>query len=238
MNLSLEEKLMYKVMMAIYESGIPMSFKGSMVLKACLLEAGYSEDTRHTVDIDGNWVSETMPTQEQMADSMQKALEQNGLYFNVCVGREFGQGRSAGFELYDRESGERLFSMDIDVNRPVSSTRIYELDGMRFLGVSPSQMIADKISAVSTDKVFRRIKDIVDLYYLSQVFGLDKADILQVLADTGRVLENFSGFLHRTDELKHSYEKFRFAGDVNKPSFEDVYQAVKQYIRDFLPNID
>jgi len=34
MKITAEEKLMYKVMKAIYESGIPISFKGSMVLKA------------------------------------------------------------------------------------------------------------------------------------------------------------------------------------------------------------
>lgn len=43
MNLTVEEKLMYEVMKAIYDSGIPVNFKGSMVLKACLLEAGYTE---------------------------------------------------------------------------------------------------------------------------------------------------------------------------------------------------
>ena len=57
MNISAEEKLMYAVMKAIYDSGIPMNFKGSMVLKACLLEAGYTEETRHTVDFPGMWTS-------------------------------------------------------------------------------------------------------------------------------------------------------------------------------------
>ena len=41
MNVSTEEKLMYDVMKAIYESGIPISFKGSIVLKECLIESGY-----------------------------------------------------------------------------------------------------------------------------------------------------------------------------------------------------
>ncbi len=54
MTITAEERLMYQVMKTIYDSGIPVSFKGSMVLKACLLEAGYAEETRHTVDIDGN----------------------------------------------------------------------------------------------------------------------------------------------------------------------------------------
>lgn len=49
MKLSAEERIMYKVMKALYDSGIPVNFKGSMVLKACLMEAGFSEDTRHTV---------------------------------------------------------------------------------------------------------------------------------------------------------------------------------------------
>ena len=57
-----EEKLMYDVMKSIYDSGIPVSFKGSMVLQACLIEAGYTENTRHTVDIDGNWYSNVPPT--------------------------------------------------------------------------------------------------------------------------------------------------------------------------------
>ena len=58
MAITAVEKLMYQVMKAIFDSGIPVSFKGSMVLKACLLEAGYDEETRHTVDIDGNWNSD------------------------------------------------------------------------------------------------------------------------------------------------------------------------------------
>ncbi len=221
--------------MAIYNSGIPMNFKGSMVLKACLAEAGYSEDTRHTTDIDGNWYSDVLPSGEQMVESLQKALTRNNIDLNVSIYRMYGEGRSAGFELSDNSTGEILFSMDIDVNRPVASTKIYEIEGIRFLGVSPSQMISDKVSVLSTDKVFRRIKDVVDLYYISKVFTFNKTDIVQTLKDTGRSLDSFNGFLHRTDDLRHSYDKFRFAGDINKPSFDDVYLTVKEFIRDILP---
>ena len=70
MNLTKEEKLMYKVMKAIFDSGIPISFKGSMVLKACLLEAGYTEEIRHTIDIDANWNSDVPPSPEQMTSSL------------------------------------------------------------------------------------------------------------------------------------------------------------------------
>lgn len=235
MNITAEEKLMYQVMKAIYESGIPISFKGSMVLKACLLEAGYSDETRHTVDIDANWNLDTPPSAEQMVESLQDAIEKSGIDLEVRLYRMYGEKRSAGFELVERCTDEILFTMDIDVNRPVSPTKIYEVEGIRFCGVSPLQMIADKVSVVSTDKVFRRIKDVVDLYYISKVFEFHAADVRKILKNSERTLDSFDGFLHRSDELKHSYEKFRFSGGVNKPPFEEVYQRVRKYIKDVLP---
>ncbi len=227
---------MYEVMKAVCDSGIPISFKGSMVLKACLMEAGYSEETRHTVDIDANWNSDTAPSEEQMTNSLQNAIQNCGIDLEVSLYRMYGESRSAGFELADKATGEILFSMDIDVNRPIPPTKIYEVDGISFRGVSPTQMMADKISVVSTDKVFRRIKDVVDLYYMSKVFEFDRSAVLGAVEDSGRSLDTFNGLLCRFDDLKHSYDKFRFAGGVNKPPFEEVYEAVKEYIGEVLPN--
>ena len=235
MNLTAEEKIMYDVMKAIYDSGIPIDFKGSMVLKACLMEAGFHEEIRHTVDIDANWYSENPPTAEQMSSSLQKALEKSGIDLEVNLYRKYGEGRSAGFELLDKASGEILFSMDIDVNRPAVPTQIYDIAGIRFRGVTASQMLADKLSAISSDKVFRRIKDVVDLYYMSKVFAFEKSQVMQMLTNSRRTLDSFSGFLHKPEELKHAYDKFRLTGDVNKPPFEEVYDTVKKYIKDILP---
>lgn len=230
-----EEKMMYAVMRAIYDSGIPISFKGSMVLKACLLEAGYFAETRHTVDIDGNWNSDTPPSAEQMVSSLQSALKNSGINLNVRLYRMYGEHRSAGFELTEKTTGEILFSMDLDVNRPVPPTKVYEVAGLRFRGVSPTQMIADKIAAISTDQVFRRVKDVVDLYYISKAFDFDKGDVIQTLINSGRALDTFHAFLHRAEDLRHAYEKFRFTGAANKPPFDEVYRTVITYIGAILP---
>jgi methionine aminopeptidase len=90
MNISNEEKLMYKVMKAKYDSGIPVSFKGSLVLKAFLLESGYTKDTRHTVDIDANWNGKTTPTMEQITESLQKALDKAKINLDVTYFRTIG----------------------------------------------------------------------------------------------------------------------------------------------------
>lgn len=235
MGISAEEKLMYDVMKAIYDSQIPISFKGSMVLRACLLEAGYTEETRHTVDIDANWHSDIAPSAKQMVESLQKAIMDHAIDLNVGLYRMYGKGRSAGFELSDTSSGDVIFTMDIDVGRPVSKTKIYEINGVSFCGVMPSQMIADKISVISTNKVFRRIKDVVDLYYISNVFAFDRAEILEILECNSRMLGSFDDFLYGQDDLRHSYEKFRFSGNVHKPSFDEIYASVKTFIKDILP---
>lgn len=153
----------------------------------------------------------------------------------VSIFRPYREGRSAGFYLKDRDTDEVLFSMDVDVNRPIPPTKIYEVEGLRFCGVSSSQMIADKVAAISTDKVFRRVKDVVDLYYISKVFRFNKADVLLTLKNSGRALDFFHGFLHRPEDLRHSYEKFRFDGGAYKPPFEEVYRTVKDYIKDIFP---
>ena len=241
MNITAEEKLMYDVMKALYDSGIPVNFKGSMVLKACLMEAGYLEETRHTVDIDASWCSDTPPTAERMVESLQNAISKNGIGLKVSIYRMYGERRSAGFELTDSETGEVIFTMDVEVNRPIPPTKIYEVAGVRFRGVAPIQMISDKVTVISSEKVFRRIKDVVDLYYISHVVPFDRTAVLEILKSSGQKVGNFNGFLHHLEELRHSYDKFRFAPDVSKPPFEEVYRTVKTYIKDILPkerNID
>ena len=125
--------------------------------------------------------------------------------------------------------------MDVEINRPIQPSQLYEVAGLRFRGISPSQILADKISAVSSPRIFRRIKDLVDLYYLSQVYDFDRDKLKQAIQSSGRVLDRFDGFLHSVPELKHAYDKFRFTGDVSKPSFSDVYATVKTYIKPLLP---
>ena len=125
--------------------------------------------------------------------------------------------------------------MDVDVNRPITPTQIYEVDGICFRGVSLLQMIADKVAVVSTGKVFRRIKDVVDLYYISKVFEFDVQKIYSTSKCSERTMGDFQGFLQRKEDLRHSYDKFRFAGGVNKPPFDAVYREVKTYLKDVLP---
>ena len=64
------------------------------------------------------------------------ALTKSGIDLKLHLYRMYGEGRSAGFELTDPVTGDVLFTMDVDVNRPVPQIQMYEIADVRFLGAS------------------------------------------------------------------------------------------------------
>lgn len=232
-ELHANETLMYQIMTAIYKSGIPIDYKGSMVLRAFLSDADF-EAMRHTRDMDANWISETEPTPAQTASSIQRAMDRAGLDVTVKQFREHGEGKSAGFKFYLPGQSEAAAYMDMDVNRPSYMSRIYEIGEFVFRGAVVEQMIADKLSALSGDKIFRRSKDLLDMYYISKVCELDVAKVNDALIKMGRELGAFDGLVNRVDELRHAYDKFKVDGDVEKPDFDTAFGAVIKYIEPFM----
>ena len=234
MNLEIE---MYRVMAALSSGDVPVDFKGAMVLHAFLYENGFSETAvRPTRDIDANWLSDTPPSMNEIVSAFQQVLDQKHIPLTVKYYRAYGDGKSAGLDFCSQDTGNTIFTMDMDINRPEAGIRYYNVESFRFRGVVVEQILADKISAISTDKVFRRLKDVIDLYYLSQCFTIDPEKVMAVMSQTGRRAAGFDGFLNHVDELEHAYEKFRFAGGSEKPMFSNVYGKVKAYISDFLPH--
>ena len=233
--MNLEDE-MYRVMAAFSSGDVPVDFKGAMVLHAFLYENGFSETAvRPTRDIDANWLSDTPPSMDEIVGAFQQVLDQNHIPLTVKYYRAYGEGKSAGLDFCSQDTDNTIFTMDMDINRPQAGIRYYTVGNFRFRGVVAEQILADKISAVSTDKVFRRVKDVIDLYYLSKCFAMDTEKVKAVMSQTGRSTAGFDGFLNHVDELEHAYEKFKFADGSEKPIFSNVYENVKAYISEFLP---
>ena len=93
-------------------------------------------------------------------------------------------------------------------------------DTKQFIAFSDSRQAA-AFYASYLDRTYRNI--------------LYKRLVVETLKNSNKTLGNFNGFLNRSNELQHSYEKFRFSKDVTKPPFEEVYRVVKSYIRDAFP---
>lgn len=229
-----QELEMYNLMAAIYHSNIPINFKGAMILHALLYENGYSKDAiRPTQDIDANWQSDDIPSMEYILKTLQRVIDDNNIDLTVKSYREYGIGKSAGFKFYNKSDNVMVFSMDMDVNRPNTGSRIYQVGDLKFRGIIVEQILADKISVLSSDKIFRRIKDFIDLYYLSHCVEINLEKVYEILENTNRKLSDFNGFINRKDELQHAFEKFRFTGDAEKPDFENAYNKVYNYVKVF-----
>ncbi len=63
-------------------------------------------------------------------------------------------------------------------------------------------------------------------------------EILETIKFSDRLLDSFNAFLNKVEDLQLSYNKFRFTGNVNKPTFDEIYHNVKTYINDILPKLN
>jgi len=231
LKMTFEETLLYRLAGELAKAEAPVVFKGALVTKLILMENDYDK-LRHTRDIDINWAKEPFPPAEELIEWMNKSLckIQDGLY--AAVKREYIPGvQAAGFYILDRNTGKRVTSIDVNAEFSCKS-RIYNFENAVFKGVLPSEILADKISVLSGARIFRRAKDIIDVYALSQCLDIQMGEILNICEEKGRKLGSFDDFRNRKTDLEHAYNKL--AGVENKPPFADVYAHVNNFIRPFV----
>ena len=222
------EKLMYDVMGAIANSNVPVIYKGAMVTKLILREHDFDDFVRETQDVDASWAGGNPPPMEQLTAMLNNAL--SGLGLTATVKREYGDKISAGYKILD-SAGDIKLSIDIDMRSAVDS-RTYQFGNVTFQGVTPDNVIADKISVVASDKVFRRSKDLIDLYALAHCVTVKLADIRGIWERENRIIGNFNAFTNRQDELRHSYEKLRRVD--TKPEYGVLYSYLTNFLAPFV----
>ena len=222
------EKLMYEVMGAIADSKIPVIYKGAMVTKLILREHDFDDFARETQDIDASWAGAEPPPMEKLTEMLNAALA--SLSLTAVVKREYGDKISAGYKIID-SGGDVKLSIDIDMRASIDS-RTYQFGNISFEGVTPYNVMADKTSVIASDKVFRRSKDLIDLYALAHCVTVKTGDIRGIWERENRVIGSFNAFINRKDELRHSYEKLRRV-DM-KPDFDMIYGYMSKFLAPFI----
>ena len=80
------------------------------------------------------------------------------------------------------DTGMYVVDISIDMNvKPDSTIQKFYIDYLKSATYSPLTMLSDKIAVVSSKKIYRRIKDLYDLYCLTQLFTFDIADVRKML---------------------------------------------------------
>jgi hypothetical protein len=228
-DLSDKEKLMYRIMGAITDSGVPLVYKGAMVTKLVLLEHKFSAFSRETQDIDASWADNRLPTMETLTAALNKAL--TPLAMRAIVKREYGEKKSAGFNVVYENSGELAVSVDIDM-RAEKGSQIYRYDDITFRGATVDHILSDKIYVLSTEKAYRRVKDAIDVYALSHCVKVQARSIRDIWQEYGRTPGAFEAVTARRADLEHAYLKLQRVEP--KPDFSAVFNRLRLFLAPFV----
>jgi len=224
-----KETIMYQILGAICEADAPIVFKGALITKLVLTENGYATLERHTRDIDANWIG-TPPSMSEMEITINSSLKTLDGKFHAETFREYGDKKSAGFYIVESTTGEKMVTMDIDI-RPIYGSRVYHYGEVGIRGVLANEILADKITVLSGVKMFRRSKDLIDVYTLTHCVRVITAEIFDIIQSKQLVLGKFAELLTRRDDVEHAYNKL--AGIDGKPAFDDVYAYLGEFVRPF-----
>jgi hypothetical protein len=223
------ERLMYQVLGKISEADAPLVFKGALITKLILSECGYSDLERQTRDIDANWIGSPPPMSE-LENTIDRSLNALDGSFRAVAFREYGDKISAGLYLVNNTTGEKMVTIDIDI-RPICGSRTYHYGEMSICGVLADEILSDKITVLSGMKVFRRSKDLIDVYALTHCVNVETAEIYRVIARKNLELGDFSNLLTRYADAEHAYHKLQ--GIEGKPPFDNVYSYLTKFVRPF-----
>lgn len=222
--------VMYKVIEQLAIMKIPVVFKGAMVLQHILKVNNINDMYRSTADIDMNYINGNKADEDILTD-IKNAIDNlhvNGL--EVTQTRKSGIGKSAGFSV--SRFGEKIFKLDVSIGDNPFYTDYINDNGIHFYGATKEKIYTDKIIVLSERKIFRRIKDIYDLYVLSYLEGFNIDNIKRILKFMNKDLGDFSQFIGSIQELKHAYDKYD--GIQNKPEFEIMYGRVRDFCMPFI----
>lgn len=224
------EKLMYRIMSELYKLEAPIIFKGALVTNVILQQSDNSTQvTRGTKDIDADWIN-LNTDMNTLKNYIQEALNNIDNSLKVEITREYSENKSAGFVIKNI-TGDKITSLDISM-RDTSYKQLYYIDDLRFWGTTVDKILADKISSISSDKIIRRVKDILDVYALSFCTNYTTSQIIEVMNNTNRFLGDFEYFQKNKDKLKYAYDKLQ--GVQNKVDFESVYEKVNDISKEFI----
>lgn len=225
-------EFLYRVIEELSNAGVPIVFKGAMVLNLVIRDNNPSKVERITRDIDGDWIGE-FPTMEEMEKALCSAVKKVDFSLDVEANRIFGERKSAGFRIIN-EMGEKIASIDLSVRQNrFCSPYISYVNGISITGASLSKMLSDKIYAISGENVCRRMKDVLDIYVISFITKVDTDELRQIWRETGRELGNFEAYKTQIVELNEAYDKMK--GIKNKPDFIEIYHRVSDIVRRFEP---
>ncbi len=221
----------YDIIARISNTNAPIVFKGGLITKLILHENNYHNISRYTIDIDADWI-DSMPDMTDIEKQLNDSLQNGEKPYRAVVTRAPDVKKSVGIEIINAKTDTSFVTMDMDI-KPLYGERTYHYGELKIKGITPTAIIADKISSISSDLVYKyRAKDLIDLYALTHCVTVSTQDIENARINNGREFQSFDGFLHKTTETKHAYDKLKRIN--GKPDFDDVHKHLSKFLAPFI----
>lgn len=77
-------EFLYRIMEELVNAGVPIVFKGAMVLNLAIRDNNPSKVEQATRDIDGDWVGES-PTMQEIESALRSAVKKADSSLDKCV---------------------------------------------------------------------------------------------------------------------------------------------------------
>ena len=233
-NIQVSEELLNKMMEELSKLNLPIVFKGKMIANLALRNNNINTNKimkRGTKDIDGDYIDIDNITMNILFSYIEKASKSINPNYSVEIFREFKENQSAGFKIL--ENGKPLFSIDISVRKNPYAKIYLSFNNIPIQGQKEIKMVVDKLSIISSRKVYRRSHDLVDLYNLIlTVTDITLYEILSIVKDCNKEIEDFYDLINHKDKVEHAYNKLN--GILNKKEFEEVYNILLAFFEPFI----
>jgi hypothetical protein len=194
--------------------------KGGSVLVSKMIEANRLDLYRITTDIDIHCNSKEIWI--NFSNNVETILNNNdrGYVYKLIKRRSDTKGLntsdSLAFELNDKGN---IIKFKMDMN--IKSNSIITIEYSPLLNMSTYDaytMLSDKIVTISSQFIYRRIKDLYDLSVLSSLYNFQYSEVIKYLSikhpDVNLV--NMMNTVNY-EALEHAYSKY--TGITNKPDF-------------------
>jgi hypothetical protein len=123
--------------------------------------------------------------------------------------------------------------MDIGINTKTKCMTHYFND-KPINGGTPVDIISDKISTLSNHYIFRRDKNLFDVYALTHCVDVKIDDVIELNKRKNITIDPFSEFCNQRDDIEHTYNKLK--GLTNRPLFSEVYSFLSNFLKPFILN--
>lgn len=186
---------------------------------------------RITHDLDINISNEN--TYNLVFSNILRLLNDNNLGLDFSLKRHRGRkGTGEGFEFNVTCTDGRVLNFGIDMQiaqRGIIGTipgvhiNLREYDNYT--------MLVDKVSAASSTRIFRRIRDLYDIYILSKLQSYDMEILIQCIKAKRPELFMSKVNMFNSDtvkDLEHAYDMYE--GIINKPEFAVIYEASSSFV--------